>query len=415
MIYPQRCALPVLPLTSDYPLELQAGILFRNKFYVAIADIPPSSQEGELTLLSHEVGKENWDILWQMAIDPPYRKTSEGKSHPIVLKQGCYGFSVLPMGQQDLLVATILSLSNPQFLFTTDGRRFQSIPHPQPDGSLAPLGMVTSYWNRLFAAPVIWHPKQAACTVWVSRNPRQGEWQLAAPTGFDTVGNRWISHLIVWNQWLYATVLNDESGFEIWKTSAKEESTPLEWQPVLTQGAGRYTLNRAITASALFQDRLYLGTAALSQIPELREAGDQGPEILSLDDKEHWQIVMGMPRFSSAGLKSSLSGLGPGFNTHYNSAITSLVCHEETLYALRQSDPWVGGLSYPSFHPEGENQPALWRTRNGNLWEELALPAQWVQTGLTGDMISTPYGLVLTGKLWRTDRGQWQIWALDFQ
>jgi len=164
--------------------------------------------------------------------------------------------------------------------------------------------------------------------------------------------NEIISEIAVFKNYLYGATVNLERGFQIWK---KGNQAPLE--PVITNGAYRYTLNEKVFSLVDFQDCLYFVTG-------VREVGEYSKktwgifstpndfEIIRLYPDNDWDIIAGTPRFTPQGLKVPLSGMGPGLDDLSHPQFQFLKAHNNALFlGIKTAE----GLQ-------------LWVTENGIDW-----------------------------------------------
>lgn len=120
------------------------------------------------------------------------------------------------------------------------------------------------------------------------------------------------------------------AGFSLWSASMEAGSWPAlgdDWSLVLERGGWRYAINRAVTALFPFGEQLLLATAATGTW--LQRLGNHGSEILVIKPGGEWEIVVGQPRFTPAGMKIPLAALGPGFDYGRPAMIDALVASED--------------------------------------------------------------------------------------
>ena len=118
---------------------------------------------------------------------------------------------------------------------------------------------------------------------------------------------------------LAVAVADPVRGFDLFRLEA--EGT--DFLPVLTEGAGRFALNAAISAVAgNGKGGLLLGTAALAG-PE-DEPGNWGPELIDLMPDGNWDLVFGTMRFTPDRMAVPLSGMKPGLGDSANAAVRAI-------------------------------------------------------------------------------------------
>ena len=147
-----------------------------------------------------------------------------------------------------------------------------------------------------------------------------------APLGLS--GGRLITGLVLSGDWLHVLVADATAGFDVFRARATAPRPVLE--AVLERGAQRFALNAAVSAAVPCPgappDTLLLGTAALAGGDE--QVGSWGPELLRLWPDGDWDIIMGQPRFTPAGLKRPLCDSLPGFGNRTNAAVRAIATAE---------------------------------------------------------------------------------------
>jgi hypothetical protein len=198
-------------------------------------------------------------------------------------------------------------------------------------------------------------------------------WQAVDTVGFGDINNHTLSTLAVFGDQLYAAVLNDVTGVEIWRSSSGDPGT---WMQVPPGGFGGWASGDV--ALDVFQGQLYAGFAS-----------DIGSQLWRTSDGTTWEQVF-------------TDGLGNGGNG-------------------RSSLTEFNGVLYLSFRNVFEGGQ-IWSSSNGQDWTP-------VMQGGFGDVNNgRPYGLivadgalyvvmsnVVTGaQVWRTFDGTfWQRTNLD--
>ncbi len=304
-------------------------------------------------------------------------------------------------------------------LRSVDGASFEECAEIDPGSPYEkPRGLrgLVSYKNRLFASPVVGQqrlePNLARfMAVLVSSEPDRGKWQLACEPHFGDPNNLSVFHMTTYNGLLYAGTLNVNEGFQIWKTDAEGEP-PFHWKKVITNGAYRGKLNQMAMTLTPFNGQLYVGSAIQNCGFDFdNNIGPASPELIRINPDDSWDLIVGDTRFTPSGLKSPLSGLGPGFGSPFAGYIWSMCEHDGWLYT--GTAVWTVFLRYAGRHdkwPERIRKKLsannierliqksggcdLWRTRDGSHW----IPV--TQNGFDNcfnigfrTMASTPYGL----------------------
>ena len=322
--------LPELPLEPDQDHDVGTMAMFGACLFVGVVSGRDDADERSARIYRLDFGDLVWREVYHRPLPSSYVEI-DGRLRKVALSQGFRSFFVCA-GSGDrptALMVPLIALDGSRILVSGNGIDFQEMPNPSPASGLPPLGELAAIGDCIFAAPAIplgMADRRAATNerppVFVTEDPASGAWSAAAEPGFGRPGNRFVSCLVTLDGFVYAAAVNLEQGFEVWRTDAKG-APPYHWQPVLEEGAYRYTLNKAVASAAVADGSLLLGTAALA--PGIVELGNQGPEIIRIASDGEWDIVMGAPRFSPVGLKMPFSASGPGFGHPENAAITCLV------------------------------------------------------------------------------------------
>jgi len=280
----------------------------------------------------------------------------------------------------------------PRLLRTTDGVTWQAVPQT-PGTFLGDLGKglpgsqikpvvfdaLVGYRGRLFAAVGDFLGNAA---IVAATDPASGDdaWQLASPLpeAFP------VSALAVYNDFLYCAVAGRQGQpYGIFKADPTADA-PLDFSLVLTGGStepGAAASWRAISLVE-FRGRLYVGTGT-------------PPELVRIDADDTWELLVGQPRMTDAGLKRPLSGVSLGLGSAFSAQFRSLAAHEGRLY-LGTSD-WSTVLDiYPPLgdlvkHEYGFD---LFRSDDGFSWAHVTRNGFAVDhQPIARTMESTPAGL----------------------
>lgn len=207
-----------------------------------------------------------------------------------------------------------------------------------------------SLTDVLCAGAVVLAREPGSASIWQLEG---NAWQLCheAPGGE-------VTNLLVGGQHVWFTQSGIEEGFSLWSGRVRE-GEKIVWNQILGEGAGRYALNRMVSAACFYAGHLYLGTAASS--PWLQRYGKHGHELLRVAEDGSWEIVCGQLRFTRDGFKLPLSLLGPGFGRDDATALVDLSASDAGLLAA------VNGLADGA----GVRQmsSSLWYSRDGEEWE----------------------------------------------
>jgi len=197
-------------------------------------------------------------------------------------------------------------------------------------------------------------------------------------------GNAGIYAMAVFGDALYLGVINQTTGFQIWKADGSTCDTPpglcvLVWKKIIVNGGGRpVPANETADNARIFAFNEFQGYLYWS-------AGESGlfkftfAEIGRIDPKDRWDLIVGEPRDPSTiaadpnfncnlgddALCDPLSGMGIGFGpTPLTSGsanyIWQLEPHDGFFYA--------GTLERGDQTPQAVRGFDLWRSSNGTDW-----------------------------------------------
>ncbi|XHH10153.1 MAG: hypothetical protein ACFCUE_05865 [Candidatus Bathyarchaeia archaeon] len=178
--------------------------------------------------------------------------------------------------------------------------------------------------------------------VWCSANPEVDPWVKVSKDGFvgPESNNTEIPYLAVFNGYLYASTLNYEQGFEVWKTDASDPDKDgiYEWTQVLKDGFGD-TWNQAAITMEEFDNHLYIGTAVGIGlvIKNNTIAGTRPSDLIRLDKDDNAELVMGSyvaydPVEGYPTLRVPISKWPAGFGNPLNVYIWHMEVHKGVLY-----------------------------------------------------------------------------------
>jgi hypothetical protein len=164
-------------------------------------------------------------------------------------------------------------------------------------------------------------------------------WTAVSEEGFGSDYNTEFPYLIEYNNHLYASTLNYEMGFEVWKTDGTAGGDgKYVWTPVVTDGFGD-TWNQWGMTMEVFNDKLYVGTAVGVGlvIKDSEIAGTRAFDVIRVDKDDNAELVVGayIPRDPPAGWPTSrtpLSKWPAGFGNPMNFYVWHMEVHDGVLY-----------------------------------------------------------------------------------
>lgn len=328
--------------------------VFRDRLYLGVTHPNGEGPEDAARILSYDFGTREWaerhrsplraaderafaaDIL---RVGGGRRRVSE---EGVPRERGFRGMTVFK-GRSDtepaLYVSTISNWGG-LILRSGDGESFDVVSAPGlGDDRLLSFRALVPFGKWLFTTPIgsisegkLDRNGTVEPVIFVSDDPAGGVWHRASEPGFGVPGNGVIFQMAVLGKHLYAGTGNPASGFEIWRTRAAGKP-PFKWERVLDRGAGRFSLNASVASMVPFNGALYIGTG----LPGLGRdrAHDIGPaaaELIRLWPDGAFEVVVGAPRFSAAGLQVPMSEMLPGFDDFANSVIWRMCVYNGTLY-----------------------------------------------------------------------------------
>lgn len=201
-------------------------------------------------------------------------------------------------------------------------------------------------------------------------------WSTVITGGFDSVDNDSISHLTVFENYLYVATLNYSAtrGFDLWRSSTGDA---LDWTRVVTNGFGD-SKNWLVPTLEIFNNTLYAGTSNdLS-----------GGELWRSQDGIHWAQVY-LDGFGNA--KSDVVGSLEVFRGQLYAGLRNFDTGGE-IWRSPDGDQWTkvvsGGLGniknarpynltsyaghlYVTFGNQ-ETGMEVWRSANGTSWQQIS-------------------------------------------
>jgi SAM-dependent methyltransferase len=358
---------------------------------------------------------------WQRVYLSPMLMGSEGFEVPLSI--GFRGITIYqgPSDPEPALYCTTWASSKgpgPVLLRSRDGINFEPVGKPGlGDATVATIRSVVPFQGKLFLSPTgSTKGKYLAnvpdsMVILVNDDLEKGEWELACEPFFGDTTNMGIFDMTVFNGCLYAATTNSSAGFQIWKTDA-EGKPPYKWYKVLSHGGYRGKENQSVGHLFEFKGCLYIGTGILGGHDRERNIGPAPPELFRLFPDDSWELIVGEPRLTPAGLKVPLSGLGAGYNSPTVGYFWRMCQHEGYLY-LGTYD-WSIWMPYvrPETIPDklrrriervgvdnivrAQSGFDLWRSRDGVEWVPISRngfgnPCNYgIRT-----MVSSPSGLFL--------------------
>jgi hypothetical protein len=365
---------------------------FRGSLYLATSCINPVTAADAPRILRYHSRQGDWQTVYESPlIDPqlrshvPDRTFGRQADEAAALRRGGgalprdtgYRSMCVFQGKTDdepALYVSTMSRTGALILRSADGETFEAVSEPGlGDPDIYSFRGLVALGGRIFAIVAgevtdEWLDRDIGreAKIYVSDDPRSGQWSAAAENGFGDPSNVTVYALAAAFGRLYAGTANPDLGCQIWRTEARG-SPPFDWLPVIIDGAGGFNHNYAVGAMTEFNGALYVG----SGVPGLGYdiAHDIGPascELFRIYPDDKWDLIAGQMRFTPDGLKVPLSLLSRGLGDFYNSIIWSLCVHNDVLYVGTQQ--WEAFRCLQIDAPEIVGGFQLWGSLDGEKW-----------------------------------------------
>jgi hypothetical protein len=186
-----------------------------------------------------------------------------------------------------------------------------------------------------------------------------------------------VAYLAVFNGYLYASTVNYNTGFEVWKTDGTLlPDGKYKWIQVIKDGFGD-TYNQWGMTMVPFRDHLFVGTAtgAGMVIKNGYPVGRRAFDLIRLDKHDRAMLIAGksIPDDPPEGwrtFRKPLSNMQAGFGNPYNDYVWHMAVHDDWFYLatydetshilLMANAALMGGLP-----PEGALPPPIQELRQG--------------------------------------------------
>ena len=407
-------------LASQLPVDL---------YPLLSAACPPDAADLPLAaeIWRYSPSTARWDRVYRSPLDVPVRFDAQKRPTKFTARDIAFRSMTVvkePGGQEALYVGgmsaaevfptVFAAMPTPppaRLLRTRDGSNWQAVPQTPgtlmgdlgkglPGSQIKPVifdGLV-GYRGRLFAS---FGDSLGNSVILASSDPASGDnaWQIASPLPESFP----VSALTVYNGMLYCAVAGRQGQpYRIFKADATADA-PLTFSPVMTGGSSDPTSASAAAWRAVslveFQNRLYVSTGT-------------PPELVRIDADDSWELLVGTPRATDAGLKRPLSGVSLGLGSAFSAQFRALTVHEGKLYLgtadwsqLLEALPPLGDAAQFEFGFD------LFRSDDGISWTSIT------RTGLGADhqpivesMASTPAGLFVGSA---SSNAGAQVWQKD--
>jgi hypothetical protein len=304
-----------------------------------------------------------------------------------------------------ILTLRVVSALNSYLVQSTDGNLFEISALKDFDlPPFASLQQHLNFENKLYAifadsSEIESDFGKDIPHLYTGSNSVVGELQKISDSLFGDVSNQGIAAIAVSKGYFYAATSNAIKGFQVWRTKGDPGQADA-WEPVITNGANRYSLNPVVFAIAEFRGDLYFACGVpVDKDQKVNTLYSGGFEIIRCYADNDWDLIVGTPRFTGSGLRVPLTALGPGFDDISKQVVDGLISHNDLLYLVTQ----------------GREGFQLWTTADGENWSPISQPelASAFQVKVEA-ALSASGGLFMLIKTTEPNGEQsLQIWHLD--
>ena len=253
--------------------------------------------------------KKNETLPWERVFKAPENSGIVGIRYMINYR---------PLGSRPALYAAGFG-QRAQILKSTNGVNWFILPDDVLQGTSSRAMLVQK--GKLYVATIDETNPSPNSLLYSSPDPEFYPWvpviDVNAP-GFDPAKNPRgaITNMEVFNNRIYVATSNSD-GVQVWRTNGAEPKLN-DWTLIVDKGFGDprniYTLSMGV-----FKNYLYV--SGTKQLP-LAWLIPMGCDIIRIDKRDNWQLVVGgnplIPLTSEGEERTSLSGLGSGFNNPFN-------------------------------------------------------------------------------------------------
>lgn len=224
--------------------------------------------------------------------------------------------------------------------------------------------------------------------VYASSDPKTQGWTEVSLPGLGNDDNAEIPYLTVFDDHLYASTTNFNTGFEVWKTDGTPDPGDPEgkryvWTQVIKDGFGD-TWNQWGMTMEGFGDYLYVGTAVGGGmvLKDGKPVGMRAFDVIRVDRDDNAELVVGAakaidPPPGWPEIRVPLSGQPAGFGNPFNVYVWMMEVHDGWLYLgtmdmtgmfLEMLKAMIDTNLFDIFN-ELFGGADLYKTRDGMYWE----------------------------------------------
>jgi hypothetical protein len=278
-----------------------AAAVLDGQFYFAWLGFDPQRKRDSRSVLRYLPASGKWETVYEKAKSSRRSRWDDAELLFEADSPGVF-LTTYPVGEKEILCARFSSpLGGTRLCSAGDGEKFRDL-HPGTKNlaeafNLREAVRCSDAHYALFAKN---GDDALDCRV-LRKNAK--DWvDIATPVP--------PSHIAVFNDGLAVAADHLARGFELWTTAAPEDVSS-KWSSLLTRGGYRFSTNARVLSCVPYKDALYVACGRAEDARRGRLYQD-GFEILRVYPDASWDLVIGTPRVSEAGLKIPLACLGPG-------------------------------------------------------------------------------------------------------
>jgi hypothetical protein len=325
-----------------------AAAVLDGQFYFAWLGFDPQRKRDSRSILRYVPALGKWETVYEKAKSSRRSHQDDAELHFEADSLGAF-LTTYPVGEKEILCARFSSpLGETRVCSAEDGEKFRDLrtgtKNLAEGFNLREAVRCSDAQYALFAKDgddaLYCRVLRKNATDWVG---------IATPVP--------PSRIAVFNDRLAVAADHLVRGFELLAMNGNEDGAP-SWSSLLTRGGYRFSLNGRVLGCVPWKDALYVACGRAEDVRRGRLYQD-GFEILRVYPDASWDLVVGTPRVSEAGLKIPLACLGPGTDQFQPSEFRFLTATAMNLLLGTYED--AAGL-------------CIWYSADGVSWSQASYP-----------------------------------------